>query len=418
MEPSAPVIAYVALGSNLGDRLGHLQAAVAALAATREIDVTAVSTVYENPAQTPTPGDEQPAFLNAVVALSTILDPWALLERLFEIEAARGRIRSGSSRWAPRTLDLDLLAYADLTLDEPGLVLPHPRFSDRRFVLQPLADVAPQWTAPAPISATVTDLLARCPDPGPLLPMDEPLRIPGSSVHPQVELWPEPKRQPVAREGLRLPGELRYIVVEGVIGVGKTTLAHELATRFGARIVLEEFEENPFLARFYEDRPRWAFQTQLSFLASRYRQQQSLASRDLFHDLIVSDYAFDKDRIFARINLSGDELHLYETMFTIMQPSVPRPDLVVYLQSSTDRIMEQIRRRGRAFEANMDPVYIQTLNDAYNAYFFHYTASPLLIVNASRLDFVKNSVDLEELFRQIARIQRAGTTYFNPVRPD
>lgn len=417
MDTSAPVTAYVALGSNLGDRLGHLQAAVAALAATRGIDVTAVSSVYENPAQTSSPGDEQPAFLNAVVALSTTLDPWALLQRLFEIEAARGRIRSGSTRWAPRTLDLDLLAHGDLSVEEPGLVLPHPRLAERRFVLQPLVDVAPLLTLPAPISAPVADLLSRCADHGPLVPLDVPLRIPGSSVHPQVELWPEPRREPASSAGLRLPDELRYIVVEGVIGVGKTTLAHELATRFGAQIVLEEFEENPFLARFYEDRARWAFQTQLSFLASRFRQQQSLARRDLFHDLVVSDYAFDKDRIFARINLSGDELHLYETMFTIMQPSVPRPDLVVYLQSSTDRIMEQIRRRGRAFEANMDPAYIQTLNDAYNAYFFHYTASPLLIVNASRLDFVKNSVDLEELFRQIARIQRAGTTYFNPVRP-
>jgi deoxyadenosine/deoxycytidine kinase len=207
------------------------------------------------------------------------------------------------------------------------------------------------------------------------------------------------------------------VVIEGVIGAGKTTLASVISRRFGARLIREQFDENPFLESFYEDRERWAFQTQLSFLASRFRQQQSLGGRDLFHDVVVSDYAFDKDRIFARLNLSGDELQLYDTLFRIMQPSVPVPDLVVYLQSSTERLMAQIRARGRVYERNMDPAYIEALNQAYNAYFFHYDRSPLLIVNAARLDFVENSADLEELLSQIARMHYPGTTFFNPVRP-
>ncbi|MDA0685067.1 MAG: deoxynucleoside kinase [Bacteroidetes bacterium] len=211
------------------------------------------------------------------------------------------------------------------------------------------------------------------------------------------------------------PEHLQYIVIEGVIGAGKTTLANMLAQQTDARLVLEQFEENPFLERFYTDRKRWAFQTQLSFLASRFRQQQSLGGRDLFHNFIIADYTFDKDRIFARINLDGDELSLYETMFGIMQPTTPVPDLIVYLQASTPRLMENIRSRGRDYEKDMDESYIDGLNQAYNHYFFHYNQSPLLIVNATNMDFVKHPEDLNELIRQIAGLRHPGTTYFNPT---
>lgn len=211
-----------------------------------------------------------------------------------------------------------------------------------------------------------------------------------------------------------LPEHLQYIVIEGVIGVGKTTLARLLAEQSQTRLVLESFDENPFLVRFYRDRERWAFQTQLSFLASRFRQQQSLGGGDLFHKHVISDYTFDKDRIFARLNLSGDELGLYETMFNIMQPTTPVPDLIVYLQASTDRLMENISRRGRSYEKEMDRAYIESLGQAYNQYFFHYTQSPLLIVNTTNIDFVNNPADMGELFHQITSLRHPGTTYFNP----
>jgi deoxyadenosine/deoxycytidine kinase len=208
---------------------------------------------------------------------------------------------------------------------------------------------------------------------------------------------------------------MRYIVIEGVIGVGKTSLARILAQKFKAMLVLEEFEQNPFLERFYEDRPRWAFQTQLSFLASRFRQQQLLMKPDLFHSFVVADYAFDKDRIFAHLNLDGDERQLYETMFKLMQSSTPVPDLVVYLQSTPQRLMSNIRLRARSFEKTMDPEYITSLNDAYNYYFFRYVKSPLLIVNTEKIDFVNNPDDLEQLVDQIRNLRHPGTTYFNPV---
>lgn len=217
---------------------------------------------------------------------------------------------------------------------------------------------------------------------------------------------------------VQLRDDLRYIVIEGVIGAGKTTLAKLLAQRFNGMLVLEEFEENPFLDRFYSNRKRWAFQTQLSFLASRFRQQKALFDRDLFHNVIISDYMFEKDRLFAHQNLVGDELQLYETLFWQMNMGVPRPDLIVYLQSSTDRLMKNINERNRPYEKQMSRSYINELNEAYNAHFFHFDRCPLLIINAVNIDFVKNTEDLEELITQIASTNHPGTTYFNPERTE
>ena len=216
---------------------------------------------------------------------------------------------------------------------------------------------------------------------------------------------------------IELPDNLRYIAIEGVIGVGKTTLAEYLAKRFNGHSVLELFDENPFLESFYANQERWAFHTQLSFLASRFKQQRGMQNRDLFRSLVVSDYTFDKDRIFAHLNLTGDERTLYDTMFAIMEPVVPQPDLIVYLQSNTDRLMRNISHRGRAYEKKMKRDYIQSLVEAYDYYFFRYVGSPLLIVNSVELDFVKYPDDLHEIVRQICTGHHTATTYFNFKAP-
>lgn len=208
--------------------------------------------------------------------------------------------------------------------------------------------------------------------------------------------------------------ELRYIAVEGVIGAGKTALAKKLKARLDARIVLEQFETNPFLEKFYNDRRRYAFQTQMFFLINRYKQQEELIQEDLFSNYIVSDYIFEKDRIFAYLNLNGDELKLYESLYPLLARTLRKPDLVVFLQSSIDRLMFNIKKRGRAIEKNLSRNYIEELSEAYNHFFFRYNSTPLLIVNSTEIDFVNNENDFEELFRQIFREDRGLIEYFNP----
>ena len=214
---------------------------------------------------------------------------------------------------------------------------------------------------------------------------------------------------------MQLPSEIHYIAIEGVIGAGKTSLARMLSERLGARFVLEKFEENPFLPRFYEDPEHYAFQTQIFFLLSRYRQQQELFQADLFHSHIVSDYIFEKDKIFAYITLRDDELKLYENLLSTIERTIPSPDLVIYLQSSVDRLMENIRKRGREMEKNMAVEYIKELNEAYNYFFFRYKSTPLLIVKATDIDFVNNPDHFEDLLTQILRPNKVPVEYYNPL---
>lgn len=208
--------------------------------------------------------------------------------------------------------------------------------------------------------------------------------------------------------------EIRYISIEGVIGAGKTALAKKIKERLNAELILEQFEANPFLESFYSDRKRYAFQTQMFFLINRFKQLEELNQGNLFTEYTVSDYIFEKDRIFAYLNLSGEELKLYESIFPLLERNLRKPDLIVYLQSSVDRLMYNIKKRGRKLERNITRSYIEELNEAYNNFFFRFNNSPLLIVNSTEIDFVHKDEDFNELFRQLFREDRAFTEYFKP----
>ncbi len=193
----------------------------------------------------------------------------------------------------------------------------------------------------------------------------------------------------------------RYIVVEGVIGVGKTTLVHQLSRNIGARTVLEEFEENPFLPDFYKDRRAYALSTQLFFLMSRFRQQEVLAQGDLFQRRTVSDYLFDKDRVFAELTLESHELAIYEQLFGVLRPQIPQPDLVIFLHADHETVMRRIAHRGREYEKNMDPEYIRDLAASYLRFFSSYAETPLLSIDTSKVDFRIPGRAIEEVVRAV-----------------
>ena len=208
--------------------------------------------------------------------------------------------------------------------------------------------------------------------------------------------------------------ELRYIAIEGVIGAGKTSLAKRIGERLNAKLIFEQFDNNPFLEKFYVDRKRFAFQTQMFFLINRFKQHQELHQEDLFSEHLVCDYIFEKDRIFAYMNLSKDELNLYESIYPLLARALRKPDLVIFLQSSTDRLVYNIKKRNRKIERALTRNYLEELSEAYNHFFFRYNSTPLLIVNSSDIDFVSSDNDFDELFKQIFRQDRGFTEYFNP----
>ena len=208
--------------------------------------------------------------------------------------------------------------------------------------------------------------------------------------------------------------EPRFIAVEGAIGAGKTSLVNLLGENYGARLILEETESNPFISKFYEDKEAYSFQTQIFFLLSRYNQYMQLAQRDLFNSVVVIDYLFQRDKIFARLNLEDHEYNLYEQIFTLIDAKAPKPDLVIYLQASTEVLQERVAKRGRDYEAFMDPDYLDSVNKAFNNFFFYYSETPLLVINTNDIDFVEKKCDLDELIKKI-NSHKIGREYYNPL---
>lgn len=207
----------------------------------------------------------------------------------------------------------------------------------------------------------------------------------------------------------------RYIALEGPIGVGKTSLAEFLSKEFNGRVLLEEIDTNPFINSFYKDRKKYAFQTQLFFLLSRYKQQKDLEQQELFNSTVISDYFFAKDRIFAYLNLDENELVLYEQVYKLLDTRIPKPDLIIYLQARTDVLIERIKKRNKDYETNIEEDYIERVVDTYNKYFFYYTDTPLLVVNTSDIDFVNSPDDLANMVREIRSI-KGGVQHYIPVR--
>lgn len=362
---------YLILGTNLGDRRAYL------LAAERQVaeqmgTVVRHSQVYETEAWGVL--DEQPAYLNQVLEISTSLSPRALLNTAHDIERKLGRRETEKRKGTARTIDIDILFYDDLVMSESDLQIPHARLHKRRFVLQPLLELAPQFRHPV-FGKTVEELFQLCKD------------------DKKVELWQKGEEEMMVN-----PLPYRFIAVEGNIGAGNTTFCRLLERELGARLILEQFADNPFLAWFYDQPERYAFPVELFFMTERHKQlQKQLAQTRLFDRLVVADYLFVKTALFARNNLSEEEYRLFQRLFDVLNASFPDPDLVVYLHRPVEELLELIDRRGRVYEENIEKTYLSSIQDVYMQYLRHVKDYPVLVLDVSGKDFERDA----EAFRQM-----------------
>ncbi|AVR45373.1 2-amino-4-hydroxy-6-hydroxymethyldihydropteridine diphosphokinase [Christiangramia fulva] len=375
----SPHTVIIALGSNLGDRLDYMQQSIIAIH--KKIGwIKNISRVYETPAW----GFKGQAFLNACVEVSTRKTSREVLKILLEIEAQLGRKRSDTQNYQNRNIDLDILFYGNEIVAKDELSIPHPCIADRLFVLKPLNDIASSFVHPV-LKQKVSSILQNTSDNSSISVIEETLKNPAGKYN-----FPQCK----------------YIAVEGNIGAGKTSFSTMVSQDFNAKLILERFKDNPFLPKFYENKERYAFPLEMSFLADRYQQlSDDLAQYDLFTDFVISDYDVFKSLIFAKITLHEDEYLLYQKLFHLMYKELVKPDLYVYLYQNTGRLLENIKKRGRDYEQNIQPDYLVEINKSYLNFIKSQTSMKVQIIDISGLDFVNNRADylwlLEEIERQI-----------------
>lgn len=358
---------HIALGSNKGDKFKNLQAAVNSIHE-RIGNIKLISKVYKSPAF----GFESDDFYNCCLVLESDLDPEATLKTLLEIETALGRVRTNTKTYEARTMDLDIVLVEDQIISTKTLQIPHPEMQKRRFVLQPLNDIASKTKHPK-FNKEVFVLLQQCKDTSILEPINIWLKNPSKNFN---------------------FSKYNYIAIEGNIGAGKTSLATKIAHDFNAKLILERFKDNPFLPKFYEDASRYAFPLEMSFLADRYQQiSDDLSQLDLFKDFIVSDYDVFKSLIFSKITLQEDEFKLYRKLFHLMYKDLKKPDLYLYLHQNTERLQENIKKRGRDFEQNIDSAYLEKINAGYLEFLKTQTDFNIKIIDISERDFIENRAD-------------------------
>ncbi len=360
----------------MGNRLASIQEAILLLGL-KLGRVTKVSSVYESVAW----GFEGADFLNACIELESTEQPEKVLDIILEIESSLGRERSEEEGYVSRIIDIDILYYGRETVSRDHLKIPHPQIQERKFVLKPLADIAPQFYHPI-MNKDTRNLLQECKDP--------------SRVEKTNHL--------LFKSRVDLFSQLHLLAIEGNIGAGKTTLAEKIASDFEAKLVLERFADNPFLPKFYEDQARYAFPLEMSFLADRFQQFTDDTSQfDLFKNFMVSDYDVFKSLIFAEITLQQEEFSLYRQLFNFMYKEVKKPDVYVYLYQSTERLLDNIKKRGRDYELNIQAEYLEKINQGYLNYIKSYPHKNSMIIDVSELDFVEEPSDYEEILKKIER---------------
>ncbi len=368
---------YLSLGSNQGDRLDYLQQAVFQIAE-QAGTLSHISPVYESEAY----GFKGANFLNICIRLTSIFKPDILLEKLLAIETLLGRRRTNNTKYESRTIDIDILFHKNDVILSKDLTIPHPEIAKRAFVLSPLVNIAPNFIHPVE-KKSIRRLLEDCPDTSKIRKTDLKINKPKS-----------------------ISEKYNYLAIEGNIGAGKTTLSSMLAEQFNAKQVLERFADNPFLPKFYKDEERFAFPLEMSFLADRYQQlSDDLAQFDLFKSFIISDYYIFKSLIFAQVTLAEDEYALYRKMFDIIYKDISKPDLYIYLYQNTERLLENIKKRGRDYEQDISGDYLNKIHKGYANFIKSEKNLNTLIIDVSELDFVSNPEDYQKIIVEILKFK-------------
>ncbi len=369
---------YLSIGSNQGNKLLNLQKTVDLIDKSVGA-IIKVSSVYK----TESWGFESDDFYNICVEISTNLNPESLIAKLLNIEQELGRIRIEKKEYTQRIIDVDILLFEDEIIFSPDLIVPHPRMLARKFVLVPLTEIAPNFKHPIE-KQTILMCLQNCDD------------------HNAIEKLEETITRPIS-----LFEKYNYIAIEGNIGAGKTTLAKMIGDDYNAKLVLERFADNPFLPKYYEDMERFAFPLEMSFLADRYSQlTDDLAQFDLFKSFIVSDYYIFKSLIFAQVSLHKDEYALYRKIFDVMYKEISKPDIYVYLYQNTEGLLENIKKRGRDYEQNIEAEYLEKIHAGYATFIKSEKELNTLVIDVSELDFVNNPEDYRFVIDQISEFKR------------
>ena len=372
MESQNQVV--LSIGSNVGNRSENIQSVIN-LIHNQVGSVIKVSKLYESPSW----GFESDAFYNCVIFIHTFKSPQKLLSKILKIEKDLGRKPSQCSNYEARIIDIDIISFNNEIIETKNLKIPHPLMHERLFVLIPMADLQLDWKHPL-LNQNISELLGNCSDQNNCVLVSK-LNFP--------------------LENLQLD-KYNYIAIEGNIGAGKTTLASKIAEDFNAKTVLERFADNPFLPKFYKDQNRYAFPLEMSFLADRYQQlSDDLAQFDLFKDFIIADYHIFKSLIFAKVTLHEDEFRLYKTLFDIIYKEMPKPDLYIYLYQNTDRLLQNIKRRGRNYEQEIPAEYLDKINKGYLDYIKSQKELNVLVIDVSEIDFVKNQQDYVFVLEEI-----------------
>jgi deoxyguanosine kinase len=356
----------LSLGSNQGNRLKNIELCLELIH--QEIGtIIKVSRLYE----TPSWGFESEAFYNCALVLHTSYSAQKILELVLQVEKKLGRIRNENAGYQSRIIDIDLIAFDNEILDLDHLQIPHPLMQNRKFVLLPFQDLNVDWMHPV-LRKTIPELIQLTPD---------------DSICEVVQKLESPLDKIILNQ-------YNYIAIEGNIGAGKSTLALKMAEDFNAKTVLERFADNPFLPKFYEDQSRYAFSLEMSFLADRYQQlSDDLSQFDLFKDFIIADYHIFKSLLFSKITLEEDEFRLYRALFDIIYKEMPKPDLYIYLYQNTNRLLQNIKTRGRSYEQDITAEYLEKINKGYLEYIKTQADLNVLIIDVSDRDFVNNQED-------------------------